>query len=156
MTENLPEKKKPGFRLTAKRIGWLLLILVWLVGLLLIWYGKSKIAEGAVLKQQIQRSNLLATQHLAKMASEQILSKVRPMIKANDLGSARAQLENADELVEVISTIVLTSQTKQVNDIKGGLQQALDLLASDPKQADTLLDQVGQQLYILSGETAGG
>jgi hypothetical protein len=122
----------------------------------LIWYGKSKIAEGAVLKQQIQRSNLLATQQLAKMTSELILSKVRPMIKANDLGSARTQLKNADELVEVISTIALTSQTKQVNDIKAGLQQALDLLDSDPKQADKLLDDVGNQLYVLSGETAGG
>jgi hypothetical protein len=152
MTENLPEKKKTGFRLTVKRITWLMLLLVWVVGLLMLWYGQTKLAAIEVKKQEVQKNSLLATQQLAKMARELVLVKVRPKIKSNDLGSARTQLENAVDLMEVATIIAIPEQSKQVGEIKTGLQQSLDLLVSDANQADSLLDEVGQKLNTLSGD----
>ena len=152
MAENLPEKKKPGFRLTAKRIGWLLLLLVWVVGVLMIWYGRVKLTEVEVKRQEVQKNGLLATQELAKMARDLILVRVRTTIKSNDLGLARTQLKNASDLMEVAAIVAIPEQTRQVNEIKSGIQQALDLLASDAGKADSLLDEVGQKLNDLSGD----
>jgi hypothetical protein len=156
MTENLPEKKKPGFRLTTRKVGWLLLILVWLVGLFLIWYGRAKIAEGELLKQQLELNNRKATQQLAKSVRQELLLNVTRQLDSKNYGEAGDRLKNAKDLVEIISIIAVTDQEKQVNEIKASLGQAAEQLDSDPSKVKDLLVPLGQQLDALSGGTSSG
>jgi hypothetical protein len=154
MEQQSAEQKKAGSRLTLKQIGWILLLVIWIAGLLLIWIGKAKISNAKKAVEAADARSLQATTIAAEMAWQRVQDG-RGLADANDMRGAAQQLQSASELAGLIIVIAPPAKQRLAGEAKSNIDEANSRLLSDKKAVADLLSKAGQTLYELSGKPAG-
>jgi hypothetical protein len=129
--------KKRGFW-TARRVGWLLLALLWVVGVFLIWLSQNRLTAASELKTKIQSPLMDWVRFGAKEAVEKA-NDARVPIKNENFGEAREALGKAQELVALMRDTA-PRKKGEIRKAERLLSEASEKLPKDPEAALRLLD----------------
>jgi len=131
--------KKAGARATARRIGWLLLALVWVVGIFLVWFGVNRVRRA----QELRTTILAPLMQWMRYGAERALASAndaRVPIKSQNFGAAQEALRKAQELVSLMRDTAPEAERANIRRAERLLSEAGDRLPDDPDGALRLLD----------------
>ncbi len=147
-------EKKSGSRLTLKQIGYLLLLILWVVGLLMILIGNAKMSNAKKAVEAADARSVQATTMAAEMAWQRIQDG-RGLAEVNDIRGADQKLKAASELIDIMLAVAPPAKQTAARDARASIDEARGKLTSDKEAVDGLLSKAGQALYELSGKTTG-
>jgi hypothetical protein len=153
MEQQVQAPKKSSW-LTPKRFLWILLVLIWIVGILLVIIGNGKIMDAKRIGPDAEKRALEATQMAAGLALDTIKEALL-QINLKDMKSADRELSSSLDLIELLNKVVPESQWSQVAEVKQNVEQAKQALTTDPTAANEALSKATALLNTMSGKSAG-
>jgi len=152
--EQQAQAPKKSSWLTPRRFLWILLVLIWIVGILLVIIGNGKIMDAKRIGPDAEKRAIEATQLAAGIAQSRI-QDARVEIDANNTRNADKQLGAALDAAELLIKVAPASQQSQVAEVKQTIDTAKQSLTTDPGATKDALSQATKTLYDLSGKPAG-
>jgi hypothetical protein len=152
--EQQAQAPKKSSWITPKRLHWILLLLVWIVGILLVMYGNKRLEAARSISPAAESRAKEATQMAAGLALDTIKEALL-QINLKDMKSADRELSSSLDLIELLNKVVPESQWSQVAEIKQNVEQAKQALTTDPTAANDALSKATALLNNMSGKSAG-
>jgi len=152
--EQQAQAPKKSSWITPRRFLWILLVLIWIVGILLVIIGNGKIMDAKRIGPEAEKRALEATQMAAGLALDTIKEALL-QINLKDMKSADRELSSSLDLIELLNKVAPESQWSQVAEVKQNVEQAKLALTTDPTAANEALSKATALLNSLSGKSAG-
>lgn len=127
----------------------LLILVVWVIGIMMIWLGGLRIDSARREAAAAEARNAQATLLAAGQAWDK-LQNVQGLIKVKDFNSAKAPLNDASNMIDVMKLVAPTANQEDVKQADENIKQAVQQLTEKPDEATQALDKASEKLYGLS------
>jgi hypothetical protein len=145
----MENETKPPARWTMRRVGLVLLAVLWLVGIAMIFIGNYKIKSAR--GEAGYARNTQAFAMVAALAGDKI-TPVSGNLNLGNTGAAEAKIADVSEFVDLLQVLAPPEQQDQARQVKDKIDQAKGLIATDTKGANDRLKQASDILDSMSGK----